>query len=104
MILDLTEILEPVEDIEERIALDYMEDELVITDAGGPGRFRFDGGPKPYIKKKTGKPSPAAQAKITAYNKAQHQGKVRQAETRTQAAKQYRQQTQQAVLRYRPIL
>jgi len=44
---------------------------LVLTDAGGPGKFRYDGGPKPYLKKSTGKPSPKAAKRIKNYKKGQ---------------------------------
>src|SRR6516164_6947433 len=46
-------------------------DSVVMGDAGGPGRFRYDGGPKPYLKKSTGKPSPKAAKRIKTYKKAQ---------------------------------
>lgn len=31
--------------------MDVLEEVRILTDAGGPGEFKYDGGPKPYVKK-----------------------------------------------------
>jgi hypothetical protein len=38
--------------------------ESLATDAGGPGEFKYDGGPKPYISKETGEVTPKSKERV----------------------------------------
>jgi hypothetical protein len=40
------------------------KDLLIVTDSGGPGEFKYDGGPKPYISKKTGEATPTSEKRV----------------------------------------
>jgi hypothetical protein len=49
----------------------------LATDAGGPGEFRYDGGPKPYVSKKTGEPTSTSEKRV----EGSKQGKLEKPET-----------------------
>lgn len=53
--------------------MDLLEEiESVLTDAGGPGEFKYDGGPKPYVKK-DGTTSKKSQDRVDSVNEGQQQ-------------------------------
>lgn len=53
--------------------MDLLEEiEGILTDAGGPGEFKYDGGPKPYVKK-DGTTSKKSEERVDSVNEGQQQ-------------------------------